>query len=89
MADPEVRARHAAAMADPEVRARHAAAIDGLSAADRVLIRQRLVGGDLYVDIANDFLITMGRVSSIAKEEGLQRRPRGERSTIEKQARAS
>jgi hypothetical protein len=27
MADPEVRARHAAAMADPEVRARHAAAM--------------------------------------------------------------
>jgi hypothetical protein len=39
MADPEVRARHAAAMADPEVRARHAAAMKAAMADPEVRAR--------------------------------------------------
>ena len=86
MADPEVRARHAAAMkaamADPEVRARHAAA---MKAAMDCLTDDQV--GDVikelqkkpqrrYIDIAEDWLVSEGTIARIAREAGVQRRPR-------------
>ncbi len=45
-ADPEVRARHAAAMADPEVRARHAAAMKAAMADPEVRARHAAAMAD-------------------------------------------
>jgi hypothetical protein len=66
-----------AALADPAVRAKMSATHGWLTPEQRQQVIDEIRAGDRrYVDIAEDWLITEGRVAAIAREAGAQRRPR-------------